>query len=133
MFKTACLREGSLQALFSTVQVAVRVTRWGRDPLTRGSYSYCSPACDLSNLGPGDLARPLLDTAGAPRLLFCGEVRPGTEDTVARNIAWPKHIASSQSNMTQPNWIFSCSLSSSHYVHRPWSIMFPTEDCVFCQ
>ena len=75
------------------MQVAVRVTRWGRDPLTRGSYSYCSPACDLSNLGPRDLARPLLDTAGAPRLLFCGEVRPSTEDTVARNIAWPKHIA----------------------------------------
>ena len=114
------------------MQVAVRVTRWGRDPLTRGSYSYCSPACDLSNLGPGDLARPLLDTAGAPRLLFCGEVRPGTEDTVARNIAWPQHIASSQSNMPQPNWIFSCSLSI-FITLRPWSIMFPTEDCVFCQ
>lgn len=53
--------------------VTCHVTRWGSETHIRGSYSYSTPECDLRNIGPSDLATPVLDDKGRKRLFFCGE------------------------------------------------------------
>lgn len=35
-------------------------TRWHSNPNIRGSYSYCSKQCDVSNISPKQLAKPIL-------------------------------------------------------------------------
>jgi len=50
-----------------------KVSRWGSNQLSRGSYSYRPPACDELSIGPWTLSAPVLDTEGRTRLLFAGE------------------------------------------------------------
>ncbi|KAI5639325.1 flavin containing amine oxidoreductase domain-containing protein [Phthorimaea operculella] len=46
---------------------------WFSNPFTRGSYTFDSVACAAFPHARADLASPLLDVSGKPRVLFCGE------------------------------------------------------------
>ncbi|XP_026479208.1 LOW QUALITY PROTEIN: uncharacterized protein LOC113385573 [Ctenocephalides felis] len=48
-------------------------SKWHTDPHTLGSYSHTRPICDKNNTGWKDLASPILDKNGQPRILFAGE------------------------------------------------------------
>ena len=49
------------------------VTKWLKNQFTLGSYSYREVDSDPLNLSPSDLATPLKDEKGVPRVLFAGE------------------------------------------------------------
>ncbi|CAG9790500.1 unnamed protein product [Diatraea saccharalis] len=46
---------------------------WYTNPYTRGSYTYDHVASPLHPTARADLAQPITDAAGAPRILFAGE------------------------------------------------------------
>ena len=57
------------------------VTKWLKNQFTLGSYSYREVDSDPLNLSPKDLATPLKDEKGVPRVLFAGEATSNTHYT----------------------------------------------------
>lgn len=48
-------------------------TTWFTNPFTRGSYSYDSVSSMKYPNSRADLGKPLVDSAGVPKVLFAGE------------------------------------------------------------
>lgn len=53
--------------------VGVIRTKWYSNPYFRGSYSYRSIESKEQDVWASDLAEPVLDSEGHPRILFAGE------------------------------------------------------------
>ncbi|XP_068149217.1 spermine oxidase-like [Drosophila tropicalis] len=56
-------------------------TQWHSNPNFRGSYSYRTTYADELDVGPWDLATPLLDINGRPKLQFAGEASSKTHNS----------------------------------------------------
>lgn len=56
-----------------TRPINVRTTRWGTNKHFLGSYSFHSITTDLLKTSSNDLAHPIYDPLGNPRVLFAGE------------------------------------------------------------
>ena len=58
---------------------------WYSNPYTRGSYSFRSIKSKEMNVWASDLAQPLYDSTGAPRIFFAGEATHGILPAFFRN------------------------------------------------
>lgn len=56
-----------------TEPVGLILSRWHSNPFTLGSYSYRSMESKEMNVWATDLAQPVYDSGGFPRLFFAGE------------------------------------------------------------
>lgn len=56
-----------------TEPVRMIMTKWFSNPNFRGSYSYRSVKSKERSVWASDLAEPVVDSKGVPRLLFAGE------------------------------------------------------------